>query len=640
MLAWTAEFRQRFSPLLHRFDQHISLIFTFWLSLIAVLPVAIMGSFTINQSSQQARDRVIAQLESVATIKYAEIQRWLDNQGTILDLLVADKEKKLAIVGLFQGSSQSQVVNELLTEHLSGQESFSEFFAYDHNGEIRASSSAAQLHKIVSRQPYFKPSLAGSHIQAPFYEASSGDLNIIISRPLYTSDGTLTGVIAGRLQLGELSQIMAERTGLGDSGETYLISAESNYPVTASRFEGYPLLRAYHSEGIDRALSGMAGAGTYLDYRGIPSIGVYRWMPELQSALLAEINESEALAPLSHLYSATVLTALGSIAITVGISMVLALRITRPIVSLTQVASQIAAGDYVLRAQADRRDEIGQLGRAFNTMTNKLTDTINELNLQMGEIERINQELTAASTQAQEAVRAKDAFLAVMSHELRTPLHAILSFAELIEMNGQVDDSTLRKVKRIRESGARLLSLVNNLLDISTIASGELHLTQAEVNLKSLIKGLAAQMEVFAQKKALKFNVEIDDSVPDEIVTNAEAVTKIVTNLLSNAFKFTKHGEVIFNVGHQDGKVHLKVIDTGIGIGPEMADTIFEPFRQVDNSAVKRAYEGSGLGLKIVQQLTLALGGSIEFTSTVGEGSVFNVILPSENRDVLEVNIV
>lgn len=639
MLAWTAQLRWRFSTLLHRFDRHISLMFTFWLSLMAILPVVIMTSFTINQAHQQARERTIAQLESVAAIKYAEIQRWLDDQGTILDLLVADTAKKLAIVGLLQGD-QSPWVNELLTEHLSGQRSFSEFFAYDLDGEIRASSSAAQRRKIVREQPYFRPSLVGEYIQAPFYEISSSDLNIIISRPLYTSDGIVIGVIAGRLQLGELSKIMVERAGLGGSGETYLVSAESNYLVTASRFEGYPLTRAYHSEGIDRALAGLTGSGTYLDYRGISSFGVYQWMPELQSALLAEISESEALAPLSQLYLATALTALVSIAITVGISMMLALRITRPIVSLTQVASQIAEGDYVLRAQANRSDEIGQLGRAFNVMTNKLTDTISELNLQMSQIERINQELMIASTQAREAVQAKDVFLAVMSHELRTPLHAILSFAELIEMNGQVNEPTLRKVKRIQENGARLLSLVNNLLDVSMIASGKLHFTKSEVNLKSLIKGLAAQMEIFAQKKALKFNVEIDKCLPREIITNAEAVTKIVTNLLSNAFKFTERGEVSLKVGYQAGQIHLEVIDTGIGIAPEMAEMIFEPFRQVDNSAVKRAYEGGGLGLKIVQQLTSELGGSIEFTSIVGGGSVFSVILPSENRDVLEVNIV
>ncbi|MEO8394045.1 MAG: sensor histidine kinase [Chloroflexota bacterium] len=627
------------SAVLRRFRSHISTTLVVWSVVLAVAPVAIILSFALNQADQQAHQQVIAQLESVASIKDSEIERWLSDQGTILDLVMNDSDKEQAVIQLLQGDEPAQAVSGLLAEHLNGQQSFTEIFIYDPDGQIRTSTTEVQTGKIVRDQPYFKPSLTGNYIQPPYYEVSTSDLNIMVSRPILAADGSVMGVLAGRLQLGELSQIMTERAGLGNSGETYLVSPESNYLVTASRFEGYPLTRAYHSLGIDAALAGGSGTGTYADYRGVLSIGVYQWIPELQSALLAEIDESEALTSLHQVRDAVMLAALVVTALAVGIGLALALRITRPIVALTRVANQIAAGDYSLRSQVNRQDELGQLGNAFNIMTKKLTDSIDELNLRMEELKHTNADLTVATAQAHESVRAKDAFLAVMSHELRTPLNAIMGFAELIERGGQVEGRTLHKIQRIRDNGARLLILVTNVLDITRIASGKLQLIHAPVDLRQLILDLSGQMEILAQTKGLEFKVEIDDSIPCEVVASREALTKIITNLLANAFKFTEQGEVLLKVCRRDDQLELEISDSGIGIPPDRVDTVFEPFRQADDSAVKRVYGGTGLGLAIVKQLCVALGGWVTLKSVVGQGSTFRVILPFETQSNLEVDV-
>src|SRR5688572_22253451 len=142
------------------------------------------------------------------------------------------------------------------------------------------------------------------------------------------NNGTRIGVLAGRLKIDELSKIMTERSGLGETGETYLVSLESNYLVTASRFEGYPLNRAYHSKGIDEALSGIDGSGIYPDYRGVATLGVYRWVPELNAAFLAEINEQESLAILHNARSFSILAALLIGTVATGVGVLLAIWIT------------------------------------------------------------------------------------------------------------------------------------------------------------------------------------------------------------------------------------------------------------------------------------------------------------------------
>jgi len=159
-------------------------------------------------------------------------------------------------------------------------------FIYQRSGEIIASTTGEQICKIVTRQPYFTASIQYDFVSPPFYDVGTGQLTMVFSHPIQNSDEEIIGVIAGRLNLSTLADTMLNRTGLGETGETYLVSLENHYLVSPSRFEGYALQRAYHSEGIESALDGQNGSGVYTNYQ-TPStdvIGVYRWIPALQVA--------------------------------------------------------------------------------------------------------------------------------------------------------------------------------------------------------------------------------------------------------------------------------------------------------------------------------------------------------------------
>jgi signal transduction histidine kinase len=233
----------------------------------------------------------------------------------------------------------------------------------------------------------------------------------------------------------------------------------------------------------------------------------------------------------------------------------------------------------------------------------------------------------AAEAAAVENSRFKDQFLATMSHELRTPLNAIIGFLGIMVMVNNLDEKNTHMVKRSLANAERLLAIINDILDLSKLESGRMELHPAPVAPRQLVERWQYQMDILAKQKNVDFVVDIDESVPDRITIDEDAITKIVTNLLSNAFKFTEKGEVRLRVKSTAKDWTIEVSDTGIGIPAHMHQTIFESFRQVDNS-FKRPYGGTGLGLSIVQHLVTALDGSIRLQSELNKGSTFIVTLP------------
>jgi signal transduction histidine kinase len=326
-----------------------------------------------------------------------------------------------------------------------------------------------------------------------------------------------------------------------------------------------------------------------------------------------------------------VIAALSAILISILGGGLLARSIARPIIELKTVAGRLAAGDYAQRSQVQTGDEIGQMAEAFNQMAGaiqKRDEALNQWNQSLDKrVRERTMQLEEANNEVRESSRLKDEFLAVMSHELRTPLNAIIGFTGISAMTGRLDDDNFHRNQRVRANAERLLNLINDILDISRIESGRLQLVPAEIRVRDLIEKLRRQMDVLAEQKGLQFKVSIDEALPESIYTDEDAVTKIITNLLSNAFKFTKDGEVALSLVCRPDHWIIEARDTGSGIPSHMHEVIFEKFRQVDSSA-KREFGGSGLGLSIVRHLVDALDGTIKVSSDVGKGSTFTVTLP------------
>ncbi len=235
-------------------------------------------------------------------------------------------------------------------------------------------------------------------------------------------------------------------------------------------------------------------------------------------------------------------------------------------------------------------------------------------------------------TREAEIDRMKSTFVSIASHELRTPLNAILGYVEMLKegVYGDLLEQQKGAVGRLVVNTNHMLSLVNNLLDRARIEAGTLRLNISSFSAANLIDGVAGVMEVAAQNKGLELTSYVGEDVPQTLEGDWQRLHQILINFVNNAVKFTEKGAVDVRICMRDvDHWAMSVADTGIGVPEDARGYIFEPFRQVDESAT-REYGGAGLGLSIVKQLVELMGGWIELESEVGKGSTFTVVLPLE----------
>jgi signal transduction histidine kinase/DNA-binding NarL/FixJ family response regulator len=261
--------------------------------------------------------------------------------------------------------------------------------------------------------------------------------------------------------------------------------------------------------------------------------------------------------------------------------------------------------------------------------------------LWIGQLSRQRKALMAARAEAEAANRAKDQFLASMSHELRTPLHAILGYAELLRKDQLREPNRSQALTTIAGSGRHLLTLINDLLDLSRIRSGRLDLNPAPLQLPALLEEIAAMVRVDAQSKGLDFVLDAAPNLPHVVSADGRRLRQILLNLLGNAIKFTDRGRVSLVVRTQpldDDRVELMaaVMDTGVGIAPEDRERVFAPFEQAEEGQKRES--GVGLGLAISRELGYLMGGRIVAEEAPGGGTLFRftVKLPVLHQELAQ----
>lgn len=265
----------------------------------------------------------------------------------------------------------------------------------------------------------------------------------------------------------------------------------------------------------------------------------------------------------------------------------------------------------------------------------ELDRTIETLENANERIERMNSELVVARKAAEEADALKTEFLAHMSHELRTPMNAILNFSAFVAdgIMGEVNDEQVDTLQKVMDSGNHLLSLINDILDISKIEAGMMNLFIEDVNINSILKGTISITKGLIKNSPVELVAEIEEDLPG-ILGDKRRIRQIFLNLVSNAVKFTPEGTITLGANRDNGEIHIFVKDTGIGVAPEDQESVFEAFKQAQHDL--QYVVGTGLGLPICKHFIEAHGGSINLESELGTGSTFYVKLPIENEGLLE----
>ena len=336
-----------------------------------------------------------------------------------------------------------------------------------------------------------------------------------------------------------------------------------------------------------------------------------RLTDELVNKAEADMVESVDVSHAAYLSSRWIVIgfALGSILLALFLGYAISWSLIGPVEEMDARLKEIAAGDFARSVHVVNRDELGTLAANLNRMSEKLGQLY-------AEIEAAN--------------RHKSEFLANMSHELRTPLNAIIGFSEVLHerMFGELNDKQAEYVQDVLSSGRHLLSLINDILDLSKVEAGQMELQLARFHLPTALQSALTLVRERATRHGIALGLDVDERLGD-VVGDERKIRQVVLNLLSNAVKFTPDGGRIgVRAAVEDGAARIAVFDTGVGISPEDQAKIFEAFRQVGTDDARK-HEGTGLGLTLTQKFIELHGGRIWVESEVGKGSTFTFTLPA-----------
>lgn len=411
---------------------------------------------------------------------------------------------------------------------------------------------------------------------------------------------------------------------------------------------------------LGEGLIGQAAADKRMyTYKGLPKD--YRMIgtglgetPPKQIVILPVIFEDEAIAVIELAtmkeYDEQQLELVKQIADSFGLtvnSILGRMEIVRLLNESRAMTEELQVQSEELQTQSEelqtQSEELQMQTDALTAINKQLEERTKDAETKSRDLEKAKKELEEIAEQLQLNSNYKSEFLANMSHELRTPLNSILILSEMLVENGSnnLSDEETEFAKVIHSSGEDLLSLINDILDLSKVEAGKIDVLFGEVNLSELPTQMDQLFSPVAKRKNIEFNINKSDAIPEVFYTDAKKFQQILKNLLSNAFKFTEQGSVSLNINRLPDQhvtscmqnispdwLEVSVTDTGIGIPEDKHQLIFETFQQADGATVRK-YGGSGLGLSICREFSKLLGAKITLESEEGKGSTFTLIIPS-----------
>ncbi len=472
--------------------------------------------------------------------------------------------------------------------------------------------------------------------------------------------GNTTGVITMVINLKALWELVQQQH-IGHSGYAYVV--DSKYALIGHADQSLVLKGLKISETqVPAALLTHGESSdilTYRSFQGTEVLGVSSYDADNDWWEIVELPTAEALAPLDRMIQKYILVFFLAATFTVVSVLIFSRVTTRPLQRFHDGMARIARGERNVRFEVPPSSELAALAQEFNAMAQSLDSRIHELeesqnslltsqqeiaalneslqqrvNRSTRDLRLTNQMLAKTALQANQASIAKSHFLATMSHELRTPLNAIIGYSEMLQEDAEMSkvQGCVTDLERIKIAGHHLLSLINNILDLSKIEAGKIDLHLENVNIMEVLNQVQSTIQPLIATHHNRFEVTYADAL-GSMVSDIVRLRQIIINLLSNAFKFTANGTVRltvqrFNVEHRDW-IEFEIRDSGIGMTPEQSARLFHSFVQGDSSTTRR-FGGTGLGLAISKNLCILLGGDIFVETAPGQGSVFTVVLPIE----------
>jgi len=421
--------------------------------------------------------------------------------------------------------------------------------------------------------------------------------------------------LRARFSLGDIEPIFQDRSGLRENGEVLFADARGA-ALTSLRYPVQPAVTGLQSmPSVQRCLAGDSGEMRTPDYRDTMVISGFRPATVIGGGcIIANLQYSDVLVPIGRLGRTFTYAAIAFVALGVALSFIVSHAIAKPIARLAASARAMQDGRFDQPTAVGGPAEVLQLARAFSSMSRSIGVLV--------------QREHAARLDAEAASRAKDEFLATLSHELRTPLNAILGWASILTRAPGDEARTAQAMRAIERSARTQAHLVDELLDVSRLVSGQMRLTLSAVSLNAVIDDALESVRPAAEARKLDLVKRVDGPIRT-LRADARRLQQVIWNLLSNAVRFTPAGgRIEISLREVDDQSEIRVTDTGVGIHPDFVPHVFERFRQADSS-ITRGHGGRGLGVAIVRHLVELHGGTVDAESAgEGRGAAFTVRLP------------
>jgi signal transduction histidine kinase len=599
---------------------------TLFFVLLSIVPVIIVGYIAYHNGRQTIEQVEINHLVSTNLMKSSELHRWIEsNKRSILEL--AQRPLFIVFSGVMANHDTSSPAYEdahmkIIQDHLSPRITttggFLEVFIIcPCHGVVLASSNETQEGKYRTNQPYFMEGMKSTYVQGVYYSLPLQQPAMIISTPILNKQGHTVAVLAGLLDLNELSSIMSAQSGLSQSEDTYLVN-RSNFFVTEPHFGvNYALKKTVRTRGVEAGLAGSDGVAFYENYKNVPVIGAYKWLPEYNMCLITEVDQAEAYTPTNALAQAIGTIVLALILIVTASGFLLARTITRSLSRLVAGAVEIGSGNLDHRVGTESRDEIGELSRAFDRMAAELKATV----VRRDELERRVRERT---TQLEEANREMEAFTYSVSHDLRAPLRAIDGYTRILLEDYQplLDAEGKRICSVITDSTHKMSDLIDDLLALSRLGRSELN--PVRINMEEMANVVFQELTTPKSRKRIDFRI---NSAPPAS-GDAALLRQVWTNFISNAIKFSSQRKMAVISVHSEIREHeviYAVRDNGVGFDMQYAHKLFGVFQRLHSV---KEFEGNGVGLAIVQRIIHRHGGRVWAEGETGAGASFYFSLP------------
>jgi signal transduction histidine kinase len=599
---------------------------SFYLLAVSVVPILFLSYVAFGSVKGGIREELLRHLGGAVSLKRDSIDQWYKEramQSSRISRIPVLAHQAAVMAEVEFESRAAHPAYVAMRDHLrlytEEKGFYDEVFLMDMRGRVILSTDPAQEGKFKDNRPYFQEGRKDLYIQNTYHSVTLGRTTSTIALPI-RRDGRALAVLAFRLRIHRLHEIIHSYAGLGPESDMYLVNNYNYFVTDPAGKPGFAMERVNYSEPVRRCLpgegttagyeAGQTGADELVSYDGRQVLAAFTYLPEYRLCIVAELATDTAYQPVRAMQYFMMIVTASTLTAVMLIAFFLSASISRPILELDAVAARAASGDMDQQIDLGLRDELGTLARSFDTMLANLRERTQALARSNADLERSNVDL--------------EEFGYAVSHDLKEPLRSVSGFLELLKRRAgaKLDDKANDYIDRSLAGAERMRVLIEDLLAYARVSTGPRSLQAVDLNqvLREVLGGLEQSIE--------ESGARIDVGELPVLQAERAQLSALFQNLIANAIKFRREQPVIrIGAREEDGEWQFSVEDNGIGIDAEQFERVFQVFQRLHG---KDEYPGTGIGLAVCKKIVERHGGRIWLESAPGVGTTFHFTIPAQ----------